>query len=958
LTAPAEIGNYRGVYAGDKRLRKKGSSSEAIALRKLLFLFIPLFLLAGQPGKAQDTGVLLGRVLDPRGQPIADSRVELTSADGLLQLSARSSPDGSFGVGGIPPGKYDLLIDRAGFSPSSSPHVAFEPASVLCVRVTLANQGASPSPSPTIVWTDLSDVTSRTLIDAFQVQSMPSANNVWSLIENQDLSATTNRIDVGGVWASWPALWSSRGSVSWTQSSYLLNGLEASDPYDTGTPLFYPDIEALESVSHSNGRHPIDRLSPGGALDFVPKQGTADYHGAVSAFFTAPGMTSDSIPSRLQEEGLSERTRLKSLGNTSVQFSGPVVPRRLLVFASFSHLNLTRNVADFDPDDKGTVSSALLNLTYVSGRSSLHVLWTGQVVHHPTAGAERRVPYSATLNQKNLYNVLQLIWRTRFTPEHSFEVAAAFNKGNVHSRFQDGVTVPHGEEVFQKIPSGAAALAGREDRTTVILRGKGQLLLGSLSRLHQRIDYGFSLTAADSSSENETLGNIHLHYQGEEPFEIVRFNTPIRHKEKSFDIHIFAEDRLTFRNLASFSFGLHLVSTRGWAPRVGAPPENASPAKTEGGKINWLHVAPRLSFSMPLLSDRSLILRVSAARYYFHLPLQYLSYGNPQAVGGLVYPWTDLNQDGQSQPGEEGELWRREGPLYAEIDPGLKRPYTDEFCVSFTKVFRGGLYLTLAGFYRETRDLVETLNIGVPLTAYSPIEIYDPGDDAIPGNHDDLYLTVYNQDKETLGDDFFLLSNPDSGSRVNRYRGLDLTLVKKFGATVLFFAGTATEAIGTSSPGNTEYENDDGVIGTLYDNPNAFLFAKGRLRFDRAYTARLGLSFPLPLGFRLAGLAKYYDGQPFSRKIIVTGFNQGPFYVQAFPRAVARYEFNMTVDLRLEKAVAVGKNRARIFLDAYNIFNWAMATEENEWTGPEFTLRYAAEVQSPRVIRVGIRYEF
>jgi len=917
-----------------------------------------MILMVGPLAWAQNPGVLLGGILDPGDGPVADAHIELTSADGLIRLSARSTADGSFALSGIPPGRYGLLIDCAGFGPYSRQGIAFEPSCVLFVRINLTAKATSAGSGPSLVWADLSDFSSRTLIDDFQVQSMPSANNIWSLIENQDLSATTNRIDVGGVWASLPALWSSRGSVSWTQSSYLINGLEATDPYVTGTPLYYPDLEALQFVTHSNGRHPIAYLSPGGAFDLIPKQGTADYHGALTAFFTTPGMTSGSIPPRLQDEGLHERTRLNSFENYSAQFSGPIVPEKLLVFASLSHLNLSRDVAEFGPDDKGTVSSALVNLTYRLGRSSLHVFWTGQAIHHPAAGAARDVPFSATLDRKNLYNVFQVIWRARFRPDHHFEVGAAFNKGNIHSQFQDGVSEPHGQEVFREIPSGAAAAAGRDDRTTVILQGKGQAVFGRLSRLHQRVDYGLSLRYAVSSSATEILDNIHLHYLGDEPFEIVRYNTPVHHKETSFDIHLFAEDHILLPNLASLSFGLHLVSTRGRVPRIGALPDIFPPPDREGGKIDWLNVAPRLSFALPFLNDKSLTLRVSAGRYYFHLPLQYLSYGNPQAVGALVYPWTDLNQDGRFQPGEEGELWRREGPFYADIDSKLERPYTDEFSVAITKIFRGDLYLTLAGFYRETRHLVETLNIGVPLTAYSPVQLYDPGDDTVPGTPDDLYLTVYNQNKETLGNDLFLLTNPDAGSRVNRYRGLDLTLVKKCGRSVLFFAATATEAIGTSSPGNTEYENDEGVIGALYDNPNAFLFAKGRLRFDRAYTARLGVSFPLPFGFRLAGLAKYYDGQPFSRKIIITGFNQGPFYIQSFPRGVARYEFNMTVDLRLEKTITLGSARGRVFLDAYNIFNWAQATQENEWTGPEFPLRYATEIQLPRVIRLGIRYEF
>ena len=942
------------LFNGDIKLKDRRPFPFIVLLVALLSLFS-----IGRPAAAAGRlGILSGRVLDPDGRPVAEAKIVLTSADSLFRDETKSAADGSFALNGIPPGEYDLLIDRPGFTPSSQKGVIFEPERTLFARITLVPLETSTGPAPLPLWFDLSDVSARTLIDASQVQSLPSANNVWSLIEGQDFSATTNRIDVGGVWASLPALWSSRGSVSWTQSSYLINGMDATDPYSTGTPLYHPDIEALSFVVHDNGRSPIANISPGGTFDFIPREGTAEYHGSVSAFFTAPGMSSGSIPSRLEEEGLFERTKLGFFGNASAQFSGPVMPEKLYLFASLSHLNLRRDIAEFSPDDKGTVSSALVNLTYLLRWGSLHFFWTGQVVRHPTAGAAREVPFSATLDRKNLFNVFQVIWRLRLHPNHHFELGAAFNKGSSRSEFQDGVTELHGEEVFKKIPSGAAAIAGPEDRSSYILQGKGQTLLGG-TRVHQRIDYGFSLRRAASSAETEILDNIHLHYLDDAPFEIVRFNTPLQHQEKAQDIHLFAEDTITLRSLASLSFGLHLISTRGWVPTTASTGTPGFPERDTGGKINWLQLSPRLGFALPFLRDRSLTLRVSAGRYFFHLPLSYLTFENPQGLGGLAYPWTDRNGDNRVQTDETGPLWRREGPYFSRIDPDLKRPYTDEFSVSFTKIFRNNLYLTLAGFYRETRHLVETLNIGVPLTAYDPVQIYDPGDDSIPGNHDDLYLTVYNQKKETLGQDFFLLTNPDAGSRVNRYRGLDLTLVKKFSrGSVFFFSATATEASGTSSPGNTEYENDDGVIGALYDNPNTFLFAKGRLRFDRAYTARLGWSVPILYGFRLSGLVKYYDGQPFSRKIIVTGLNQGPFYVQAFSRGVARFEFNMTVDLRLEKVIALGEARGRVFLDIYNIFNWALATEENEWTGPDFTLRCATEVQSPRLVRLGIRYEF
>ena len=898
---------------------------------------------AGRPGS------LAGVALDRAGYEIVGLEILLSSEDGLCRLETRSGADGSFALTGIPPGEYRLILRGEGIGQSSSTRIVFEPEQVLFLRILGGDT----------LRLDLTDVSSRTVIDEFQIQSLPSANNAWSLIEGQDFSATTNRIDVGGVWASRPALWSSRGSVSWTQSSYLINGMDATDPYDTGTPLYYPDIEALRYIVHDNGRFPIANISPGGTFDFIPKEGTADYHSSVSAFFTFPGMSSGSVPPRLHEEGIEERTKLNFLGNASAQFSGPVMPGKLFFFTSLSYLGVNRDVAEFSEDDKGTVSSALVNLTSYLGRSSLRFFWTGQAVRHPTLGAGRNVPFSATLDGRSLFNVFQLIWRLRLRPDHHFELAAAFNQGRSRLRFQDGGDEPHGQEVFKRTPSGTAAMASEAVRSTFLLQGKGQALLGG-NRLRQRIDYGFSLRRAASTTEEEIFENIHLHYYGGQPFEVVRFNTPLRHRERSFDIHLFAEDTVMLPSLASFSFGLHFLSTRGWVPAAdSAAASPGFPERDAGGGIRWSHLSPRLKIALPFLRDRSLTLRVSGGRYFFHLPLSYLTYQNPQALGGLAYPWTDRNGDGDVQPAEIGPLWRRQGPAFTEIDPDLKRPYTDEYSVSLTKIFRGDLYLTLAGFYRETRRLVETLNVGVPLSAYDPVQVYDPGDDDIPGNHDDLYLIVYDQKKETLGHDLFLLTNPDGRSRVNRYRGLDLILAKKFSRdSVIFFSGTATEAVGTASPGNSEYENDDGVIGAFYDNPNTFLSAKGRLRFDRAYTARLGLSVSLPWGCRFSGLAKYYDGQPFSRKIIITGFNQGPFYVQAFPRGVARYEFNMTVDLRVEKAIALGKGHGRFFLDVYNVFNWALATEENEWTGPDFTLRYATEVQSPRVFRLGVRYEF
>jgi hypothetical protein len=80
--------------------------------------------------------------------------------------------------------------------------------------------------------------------------------------------------------------------------------------------------------------------------------------------------------------------------------------------------------------------------------------------------------------------------------------------------------------------------------------------------------------------------------------------------------------------------------------------------------------------------------------------------------------------------------------------------------------------------------------------------------------------------------------------------------------------------------------------------------------------------------------------------------------IQAHGRGVARYEFNMTVDLRLEKYFRFSFGTVRLMADVFNLFNQHLATAESPWTTPEFPLRFATDIQSPRTWRLGLHIEF
>ncbi|MBU1187188.1 MAG: carboxypeptidase-like regulatory domain-containing protein [Acidobacteria bacterium] len=912
-----------------------------------MFLF---FLSSGRTGLfAVDSASIWGEIRNDSGSPVTGALVTFFKDGGDQGYSVSSGGSGIFLLTGLPPGLYALHCKKDNFSPLYQEGIHLEPSATIHVTVTL-NEGASnESSSARIISLDYSNNIHQTILDESTINDLPSAHDVWFLIENLDLSATTNRIDVAGLNGTTPALFSTRGGTSWTQTGYRLNGLDVGDPYLTGTPLIHPDFFSLAFIRTTNAGFPVQTISPGGEFNLITQTGMDRFHGTLQVYGLNALMQSNNISPALKAEGITESHKFNSLIDGNFQLSGPLVRNRLYYFTSVTAGKTSRDIAEFEEENLSSYISGLFSLNIVYDLGSLMLLWTGQMVTDDSFGADRRVPFTATTVNNSYSNVLQGIWNMRLSGSHALKIGLGYTWGRTDNDFQDESRLPYMADIFTGPISGSAPFSRHDGRDllTFLLRGDGQFIFGGAR--HQ-LTYGVEAGKSNSAADTAVRGGMHLYYFDGSPREVMFFNTPSIHRESGLQVNGFIHDSLTFLDFFSFTFGLNASYVRGWIPD--------QPLPTTGAPISWFNLSPRIGAAVPLNKNRSAALKLSVARYFFRMPLSYLTYGHPNAQGGLVFNWNDANADGIFQSGEQGDLLRREGPYFGGIDPHLRRPFTDELVLSYVKTWAGWTF-TLSGFIRETHNLAETVNTGVPFSAYTPVEIADDGDDRIFGTHDDLLFTVYNQNPDTLGNDFYWLTTDVEKNRINTYYGADLTLVKRYGKRVTFFLSLqAIQAEGTNSPGNTEWENDEGVIGTLYDNPNTLINATGRVRWDRGYTGRLGFNYLAPGDIRFAFVIKYYDGQPFTRKIIVTDFNQGPFYIMAHPRGVMRYEYNRTIEVRIEKIFRFGPSRFRIILDAFNIINRALATEENEWTRPEFPLRYATEIQSPRVFRLGLAFHF
>jgi len=916
------------------------------------FIFIILILIGSSSlVHASEKGTFWGQVCDSRQNPIKGIRILIFNEEKSQNNEFITDKNGFFSALGFEPREYFIKLQNSGYKIFPEKKVFLDPGECLLLKITLVRENQKGNSECRPVHIDYSSAVHSTLINKQQITEMPSGHNLWSLIENQDLSAVTDRIDVGGLWSGIPALFSARGASSWTQNRFLLNGMDITDPYQGGIPLLFPDLFSLNHTYLINAGHLPENVYPGGYLNLVTGHETEEFHGSVSGFYTQHSLQSSNITESLQNEGIYENHTFDTFTEGNVSISGSIIPKKLSFFTSATGFDLSRDLAEFDGENKTSLVSGLLSLKYnLSAHNAFRFLYTGQSLNHSSLGAAREVPFSATNKAWQNFHVLQAFWDSHINHHHELTAGMGYVYGNDQLNFQENSRIPHSKEiVYNHSLGGAAPFAEETKRRKFIFLLKGKSNFPHFLGLNHTLQYGFNLQLTSSSQEIDVIDSRHLYFFRGKPIQTAEYNTPVFHEETGIHWNFYFQDTLTFSNLFSIYLGAHVSSLNAWVPG----------SEQEQNKINWLNISPRIGLIIPLSKSKTPVLKLSYARYFNDLPLKYLSYGNPNALGSLIYSWNDSNQDQMFQQNEQGELLRREGPFYSLIDPNIQRPYADEAVIAYDINFKPQWHFSLSGFYRVYKSFINTFNTGVDFLEYEPDYAVDIGDDRIPYTNDDLIFTVYNQKQESLGEDFYLLSNIEADTRATYYYGLDVNLIKHFGDIFsLFFSFTAINALGTTNPGNTCLENDIGVIGSLFNNPNAMINTEGRPCFDRGYTARLGFKYSAPFGLLFSGIIKYYDGQPFSRKIIIEGFNQGPFYIQAHPSGVSRYEFNSTMDLRLEKRFHLRSSLLRLILDGFNVLNLGLATEENEWTGPEYPLRYATEIQSPRVFRLGISYEF
>ncbi len=506
------------------------------------------------------------------------------------------------------------------------------------------------------------DLLHGSLLTGFNLDDLPTARDLWSVLENQETSTVVNRVDSAGVRLGSGALFSGRGS-SWVQNTFRLNGMDISDPESPGVPLIIPQYDPVHAVQVVSAGHSAAEAGPGETVEIVTARPGDATHGQARLYYQGAPTQWDAVSSRLLAQGSTGAPGVRRHWEGVAQLGGRLF-RNAEYLGSASVQDSAFRVPGFDPPVGRRLISATVNVGSELGRlGSVGFLWSGQEWEQDYSQASFRTPPLSTLGEDDGFRVLQGYWNWGPSPRFALDSRVGFARSALHHHFQQPVNRQAGTDLFTGYRSGSApsemdSLHSRlsfQSGVSVWLPGLGgfshQLQSGvelgrgradNDVRIHQ--DVGLAFLPSD-------LGANPLIRASAAPVFVRQFNTPLGSRYGIDGASVYFQDRAALSSRLSISAGVRIDSMTGSLREQSSPAgvfANTRRLDARPDLIGWTNVAPRLSIaSRPF--GHGTVVRFAVGRYHHLLTGQLLQSINPMSLSGSIRAWSDRNGDGQFQ---------------------------------------------------------------------------------------------------------------------------------------------------------------------------------------------------------------------------------------------------------------------------------------------------------------------
>jgi hypothetical protein len=936
------------------------------ALRRALAGATTLALtLISAPLVAQTTAALTGRVTSA-GQPIADAQIAVTDRETNQVRGTRTSVNGDYTIVGLPPGTYEVRVQRVGFAPArqeirlllgqrATLNFALQEAAVALTGVQVT---AEPRATFEAQRTDISAPVVQAEIQNLPLNTRNTINLAAIVPGIKTFAPTAGR--------SLPAAGSLPDLRFW---NFYLDGVEWKSMFNgnlvgipqTGSPI--PQEALREFRVHLN---PYDvELTRGGSyiINAVTQRGTNEMQGSAFLYFQNNDLRALDEFQRRTRARDRDAFRRTDYDRQQLGFNlrGPIVRDKLFFAANYELGNTNDNIEvvpgrpAFNPGiwDQfgGTFGAPTKNHTGVlrltspfTEKHTGDLIYAGRYYDSETffGGLES---HDAGLAAKYTIHSLQL--RDTYTPSGS-----VVNQASLHLlawNHNEEALVPGPRRVYPSIRFGRNnfPLILRErhlraiDKLTYTLPGGKHILNAGAEISHVNTSSFLPLNrdglfeyAADTST---------LPFRATIGVGFFNPNSDADAKAKSdgWVTGLYVQDEWRVTNDFTLTAGvrwdaeINTLANDFEVPWADDPTlQTALPGFLNRGdrKNDLNNFAPRIAFSWDVTGKDRTFVRGGWGIMNGRFPSTN-TFAEVQAAGWRSY---EIQNPGNATPEQLRQQVIAGGvtvrPNITLVATDIKTPQTVQMSLGLGQVISDDLVMNLDYVDQNGRDLYLNYNANpvIPTT----------GARKLTPNFGNI----------TVWDDFGEAS----------FRALTAGLTWERSANPL----RPSRASVAYTLGFYE-ANFEGLGG--YADPSQFTMQK--TSGDERHRVVVSGIAPLPFGFQLSGIGIVATPRPF---IVTDGrdLNNSGLTNDDWPNGERVQEpdggwKNMyrTVDLRLARNFNIGATRAQLSAEVFNVFNWVSwsgySGTLNDRTGnPLANFGLPSGALAPRQAQVGIRYDF
>ena len=948
------------------------------------------------PAMAQDfRGRINGTVTDNTGAILPGVTVTATSPSMIQPQVQVTGGDGSFRFLALPPGTYEINFELAGFQNIKRDGVRVvinqtltvdQQLNVATLQETVTVSGASPV-------VDTSTTTMGTNFTRELLTEIPNARDIWAAM-SQAPGIQMTAYDVGGSNTGNQSGFRSYGFDDQNQTK--MEGIDTTE--GTSANAGYFDFGSFEEFQVGGAGSDAGSYAGGAVLSISVKSGGDRFSGNwYSDFFNESMLAETNVPDYLQtgntpnEDGFYTRTPLtrgnptKKQFDVNFNFGGPIVKQKAWFFTSW-RLNdkYTYILGLGDETERSKLSNKYtFKGTFQLGSSNQII---GFLNKREKLQDKRGISLTTPLSAAYYQSSRNYPWKVEWTRVMGSRAFLDVLYGNWYNFFPlrpvrdfdlyDGPWGPGRTDTATGNIYDGGANNGYQDQK----RYKPQFYT-TLSYFQDGwkgshdFKMGYDWKRDRRSLFRDQPFDIFYRDTNGVPAQVDLYNSSVTGINDVVYHAAYINDTWKLNDRLTLNLGLRFEAyTDQWDEQEFAPNGHpalagftdpryvafVAPTTVEARTVaSTKTIVPRVGFAYNLTGDNRTVLKVFAGQSRWNSADTLANQENPVGLAQLRYqflPCTatrttqcDLNGNNLlDSPAEIGNFVSTQGGAgFVRIDRELERPTSNEVSINLEREISNSFSGRASYVYKNMRNVWGEID-AIRTPAYTvPYTLVDPGPD------NNRLTTADNQTFQTfdrpatIGSDR-VYTNPEGNDA--DFHNMEVAVNRRFSGKWMML----------SSFGYTwsTMLHDTTGFGRFHSyRPARKLFGdENGYETSTLWNYKIIGRYTMPWDVGVSGSWKVQSGQQYGRTISHAFPGDGTQTVRVEPVTTNRYPTVAIMDVRADKSFGMGRAGKMTFqFDVFNLTNSGVPTTVR-LTSVNFN--EVTAILSPRVIRVGFRYDF